>query len=74
MRKKRIRKGKVPKCGGYLDCNNEFDCNYEPDCICEKCVVNGGCVDPLTNKTFKGLKTKRFKQYKKSLKMRRRLH
>lgn len=49
------------KCKGYWspstsDGPAEFDCAYEKSAGfgCEDCIVNGGCMSPLSGKLFRG--------------------
>lgn len=52
-----LRKSPSPiPCRGY-EINtpdmHEFDCSYEHPPECERCVVNGGPIDPRTGKRYR---------------------
>ena len=59
-----IKKKKLPKeppipCK-LIHINNtngeDWDCEYGTGILCEDCIINGGEIDPRTDKKYKGKK------------------
>lgn len=36
-----------------IDYGYDYSCEYEPDFFCDDCIVNGGPMDPRTNKRWR---------------------